>query len=126
MLLNGLRGAADYGSASALSARKIAAFAKTGTAPMPGGGWMGMVVALEPVLKPTRGIVVVAPGVAGLDAAAIAADVLIEEATLRRAAPPQAPAMAKPLPPRQPVRISIEGRITTLDLEDYVVPRPRR
>ena len=120
VLLNGLRGAADYGSASALSARKIAAFAKTGTAPMPGGGWMGMVVALEPVLKPTRGIVVVAPGVAGLDAAAIAADVLIEEATLRRAAPPQAPAMAKPLPPRQPVRISIEGRITTLDLEDYV------
>ena len=76
VLLEGLRGAASYGSAQALNVRKPPVLAKTGTAPMPGGSWMGLVVALEPADKPTRGIVVVAPGAAGLDAAAIAADLL--------------------------------------------------
>lgn len=76
VLLEGLRGAAQYGSAAALGTRGLVALAKTGTAPMPGGAWMGIVVALEPADKPTRGIVVVAPGAAGLDAAAIAADLL--------------------------------------------------
>ncbi len=69
VILDGLRGAAQFGSASALGDRKISALAKTGTAPMPGGSWMGLVVALEPADRPTRGIVVVAPGAAGLDAA---------------------------------------------------------
>jgi hypothetical protein len=72
-LLEGLRGAAEYGSASALGKSKVDAIAKTGTAPMPGGSHMGLVVALAPRDKPTRGIVVVAPGVAGADAATIAA-----------------------------------------------------
>jgi stage II sporulation protein D len=120
VLLNGLRGAADYGSASALSARKISAFAKTGTAPMPGGGWMGMVVALEPMSKPTRGIVVVAPGAAGQDAAAIAADLLAGEGLTRNAARAKPPVIVKPVPTRQSVRVSVDGRVTTFDLEDYV------
>jgi SpoIID/LytB domain protein len=120
VLLNGLRGAAEYGSASALGTRKIAAFAKTGTAPMPGGGWMGMVVALEPVTKPTRGIVVVAPGAAGLDAAAIAADLLTTGDVARQALSSRAPATAKPASTGHSVRVSIDGRVTTFDLEDYV------
>ncbi len=37
-----------YGSAQALGVRKLPVLAKTGTAPMPGGSWMGLVVALEP------------------------------------------------------------------------------
>ena len=120
VLLNGLRGAADYGSASALSARKIAAFAKTGTAPMPGGGWMGMVVALEPATKPARAIVVVAPGAAGLDAAAIAADLLSGEGLVPDAVAVEGPATVKPVPARQSVRVSVAGRVTTFGLEDYV------
>ena len=76
VLIEGLRGSAHYGSAQALNLRKRSVLAKTGTAPMPGGSWMGLVVALEPADQPTRGIVVVAPGAAGLDAAAIAADLL--------------------------------------------------
>ncbi|HUE89371.1 MAG TPA: SpoIID/LytB domain-containing protein [Vicinamibacterales bacterium] len=120
VLLSGLRGAADYGSASALGARKITALAKTGTAPMPGGGWMGMVVALEPAVNPTRGLVVVAPGAAGLDAAAIAADLLTAPGTAKGASNSAAPAHAKPPPSRHSIRISVNGRVTTFDLEDYV------
>ncbi len=76
VLLEGLRGAAEYGTASALGAAKVDAMAKTGTAPMPGGSHMGLVVALAPRDKPTHGVVVVAPGVAGADAATIAAELL--------------------------------------------------
>ena len=78
VLLDGLRGAAEYGTASALAERGVAALAKTGTAPMPGGGVMGMVVAFAPAATPTRAAIVVAPGAAGLDAASIAADLLRE------------------------------------------------
>jgi SpoIID/LytB domain protein len=76
VLLEGLRGAAEYGTASALREGGVSALAKTGTAPMPGGGAMGLVVALAPAAAPTRGAVVVVPGAAGLDAAAVAADLL--------------------------------------------------
>jgi stage II sporulation protein D len=76
VLLDGLKGAAAYGTASALTERRVTALAKTGTAPMPGGSWMGLVVALVPAERPTHGLVVVAPGAGGLDAAAIAADLL--------------------------------------------------
>ena len=81
VLIEGLTGAAAYGTAAALGERGVKALAKTGTAPMPGGGVAGMVVALVPAAAPTRGIVVVAPGAAGLDAAAVAADVLNGTAT---------------------------------------------
>lgn len=91
VLLAGLSGAATYGTASALGERGVAAWAKTGTAPMPGGGVAGVVVALTPVPRPTHGVVVVAPGAAGLDAASIAADVL---------AGAGAPVPSQPAPPR--------------------------
>jgi stage II sporulation protein D len=76
VLVDGLRGAAAYGTASAFGERRVTALAKTGTAPMPGGGTMGLVVALAPADAPARAAVVVAPGAAGLDAASIAADLL--------------------------------------------------
>jgi SpoIID/LytB domain protein len=79
VLLEGLRGAADFGTASALKAANISALAKTGSVLMPGGTALGLVVALTPADKPSRGIVVAAPGAAGLDAATIAAEILGEK-----------------------------------------------
>jgi SpoIID/LytB domain protein len=76
VLLEGLKGAADYGTASTLKARGVSALAKTGTVTMPSGAALGLVVALSPAENPTRGAVVVAPGGAGADAASIAADLL--------------------------------------------------
>lgn len=113
----GLRGAADYGTAAALGAAKIPALAKTGTAPMPGGAWMGLVVALEPADAPTRALVVVAPGAAGLDAAAVAADLL---RTPHATSSPRAAGAEPPAAAIAPVRVSINGRTTTLPIEDYV------
>ena len=81
VLRAGLNGAATYGTAAALGARGISAWAKTGTAPMPGGGVAGLVVALAPAGTPTHGVVVVAPGGAGVDAASIAADLIAGQAT---------------------------------------------
>ena len=76
VVLEGLRGAAVYGTASALKESDVSALAKTGSIVMPNGGALGLVVALVPADTPTRAIVVAAPGAAGLDAAAIAADVI--------------------------------------------------
>jgi len=98
VLREGLTGAARFGTASALGARGISALAKTGTAPMPGGSFLGLVIALEPADKPTRGVVVVTPGAAGLDAASIAADVL---QTSLASAPPPAASSPAPLPRSQ-------------------------
>src|SRR6185436_7038308 len=76
VLLEGLKGAAEYGTASTLKARGVSALAKTGTVTMPSGAALGLVVALSPAEKPSRAAVVVAPGGAGADAASIAADLL--------------------------------------------------
>lgn len=76
VVLEGLRGAAEYGTASALQDYGVPALAKTGSILMPNGGALGLVVVLTPPGQPTHGIVVAAPGAAGLDAAAIASDVL--------------------------------------------------
>jgi len=78
VLLEGLRGAAEYGTASALRDAGISALAKTGTIVMPNGAALGLVVALTLAEKPIRGIVVAAPGGAGVDAAAIAAEIVQE------------------------------------------------
>jgi SpoIID/LytB domain protein len=86
VLLAGLSGAATYGTASALGDRGVSAWAKTGTAPMPGGGVAGLVVAFAPAVRPTHGVVVVAPGGAGVDAADIAADIIKGAATTAIAA----------------------------------------
>ena len=74
ILLEGLRGAATYGTASAFETEGLTALAKTGSIVMPNGTALGLVVALTPADKPTRAIVVAAPGAAGLDAATIAAE----------------------------------------------------
>lgn len=99
ILTEGLSGAATYGSASALGESGVSALAKTGTAPMPGGGAMGVVVALTPADRPERGIVVVAPGAAGLDAAGIAARILTGRDGTPPAPPPTPVAGAAPPAP---------------------------
>lgn len=117
VLLEGLAGAASYGTASALRERGVTAWAKTGTAPMPGGGVAGVVVALVPAPRPTHGLVVVAPGAAGLDAAAIAAD-------LAAAAGPAAAPSARPTTGNmiRLGRTTATGavRVEALDIDDYV------
>ena len=104
VLVEGLRGAATYGSASELASRDISALAKTGTAPMPGGGTLGLVLALAPADRPRRALIVVAPGAAGRDATSIAGDLLAGTG--------------------ERVRVGmIEGqttRVETLSLEEYV------
>jgi SpoIID/LytB domain protein len=83
VLLDGLRGAAGYGTASVFRERGISALAKTATASMPGGGYEGLLVAVTPADHPTRAIVVMAPGGAGIDAARLAADMLTTSASGR-------------------------------------------
>lgn len=79
VLLEGLRGAGDYGTASAFKSGGVSALAKTGTILMPSGAALGLVVALTPADKPARAIVVAAPGGAGMDAAAVAADLVKDQ-----------------------------------------------
>jgi SpoIID/LytB domain protein len=116
VLLDGLSGAAAYGSALAFATSKVSALAKTGTAPMPGGSHMGLIVALSPRDKPTRGIVVVAPGVAGADAATIAAEMLGDRGAAQTIPQRSAGAFAPP----NTLKVSVNGRVNTLNLEDYV------
>ena len=121
VLMEGLRGAAQYGTASAFKAGGVAALAKTGTITMPGGAALGLVVALTPADRPTRGIVVAAPRGAGGDAAAIAVDILTSAASAARPAPaaPAAPASA------QMVRLGRtlpdgRTRVETLPVDEYI------
>ena len=78
VLLEGLRGAARYGTARAIGDRGVDALAKTGTAPMPGGGYFGLVLALSPSSRASRGIAVLVPGGSGADAASVAAEALAQ------------------------------------------------
>ena len=114
VLFDGLRGAADYGTASAFRIARVSALAKTGTILMPGGAALGLVVALTPAEKPSRGIVVAAPGGAGMDAAAIAAELIQGTA-------------APPLSARQDTFIKLgrtlpngDTRVETIALDDYI------
>ncbi len=129
VLVDGLRGAAEYGTASAFTSQQQPALAKTGTAPMPGGGVMGLVVALAPVERPTHGVVVIAPGGAGVDAAEIAAGVL--STALGRSSPTASapPAAGLPAPSVAPAPVVIrlgrtrpDGRmrVESIPLEEYV------
>lgn len=89
-LRRGLQAAGTEGTAAVFSRRGVTALAKTGTSPMPGGGYLGLVVALSPSDAPALGIVVVVPGGAGMDAADIAAELIAErlgEAEGERASP---------------------------------------
>jgi len=76
VLMEGLTLAAARGTAAALGAAGVTALAKTGTAPMSGGGYHGLLVAVLPARDPRYGIVVVVPGGSGADAAGVAVDVL--------------------------------------------------
>lgn len=73
VLRDGLRGAAEYGTASELGTRHVSALAKTGTT-ITAGGARGLVVGVTPSSKPAIGFVLVAAGAAGADAAALAAE----------------------------------------------------
>jgi stage II sporulation protein D len=141
LVLEGLRGAARYGTASALGVRGLDALAKTGTAPMGASTYQGLVVALTPAARPDRAIVVLAPGAAGLDAAGIASTVLAANvappapAAVVRASEPTPtpfPSPARPTamaPPSQSRDLQVRlGRarpgggydIEALALDDYV------
>ena len=129
VLLEGLRGAAEYGTASALKASGVSALAKTGTILMPSGAALGLVVALTPADRPTHGIVVAAPGGAGVDAAAIAADVLSQRSVAAFDSGNSSVAQAKPPAdspsPLAPIRLGRtlpngSTRIETIRVDDYI------
>ncbi|MEZ5285399.1 MAG: SpoIID/LytB domain-containing protein [Vicinamibacterales bacterium] len=122
VLREGLAGAASYGTAAAIGAQGESALAKTGTAPMPGGGVAGVVVALAPADRPTRGVVVVAPGAAGADAASIAAALLSGADRSQAPARPNPVAAAAPAPTIRLGRTGRDGRtrVQVMDLDGYV------
>ena len=119
VLLDGLRGAAEYGTASALKSGGVSALAKTGTILMPSGAALGLVVALTPADRPTHGMVVAAPGGAGVDAAAIAADLrsqrTVAPAPAQTLAPVAPVAPLAPPPPMSPVAVEDAGHFTSGD-----------
>jgi SpoIID/LytB domain protein len=124
VLFDGLRGAADYGTASALRDSGVPALAKTGTILMANGAALGLVVALTPIDKPARAIVVAAPGGAGVDAAAIAADILKGASGAPPAPGPKAQA-TEGARSAQTIRLGRtlangNTRIETLNLDDYI------
>lgn len=84
ILRTGTELAARAGTASALAAAGYSGLAKTGTAPMPGGGYAGIVTAVVNAELPTHAIVVVVPGGAGADAAVAAARLLVRYGAPRR------------------------------------------
>ncbi len=120
VLADGLRGAALYGTAAAFSERGLDVAAKTGTAEQSGGGTIGVVVAAWPVRSPRRAIVLVAAGVAGKDAADLAA------ATVSGADPaPSAPANTRTTTRPAMVRVGTvraggAPSVETLPMDDYV------
>jgi SpoIID/LytB domain protein len=113
VLLEGLRGAAEYGTASALKAGGVPALAKTGTVLMPGGAALGLVVALTPADKPSRAIVVAAPGAAGVDAAEIAATELTRTPAVQTAARSVSIRLGRTLPNGQ-------TRVESIPFDDYI------
>jgi stage II sporulation protein D len=108
VLRDGLEMVAREGTAAALGARGLIGLAKTGTAPSPGGGTVGLVAALVPAESPATGVVVLAPGGAGRDAAEIAARLLA--------------AMAEPPGPSVRVGRTDGGtyRVERVPIEEYV------
>jgi SpoIID/LytB domain protein len=131
VVVDGLRGAALYGTASAFAGRGLDVAAKTGTADAPGGGVQGLVVAAWPAQAPTRALVLVAAGAAGADAAQMAADVATSRTTAARPSPVRAGTAAeRPRAPDPSDDEAIVLRVGTprgsshdvrsYDLEDYV------
>jgi stage II sporulation protein D len=131
LLVEGLRGAALFGTASAFSERGMDALAKTGTADGAGGGALGAVVAAWPASAPTRGMVLLGAGVAGRDAADLAAEIA-RRADEAPAPVPVAPAPTETstrstpaaAPPSTSIRIGVArdggADVRAYDLEEYV------
>ncbi|MPZ18932.1 MAG: SpoIID/LytB domain-containing protein [Luteitalea sp.] len=120
VVLEGLRRATEEGTAAALSAHELQGWAKTGTAPG-AGRFEGLAVAVttDASDRPSRGVVVRAPGAAGRDAAAIAAEILARERS-ERARPNVASARSTDGPFVQVGRSAQAGSVDTLALDDYV------
>jgi SpoIID/LytB domain protein len=120
VILEGLRGAADYGTAAALKGGGVPALAKTGSILMPSGAALGLVVGLVPPDKPSRAIVVAAPGAAGTDAAAMAATLLAPAAPAPTA--PEARGTRHEAPQVRLGRSTPGGgtRVETMALDDYI------
>jgi stage II sporulation protein D len=123
VLIEGLTGAATYGSASELAEYGIGALAKTGTSSMPRGGVLGMAVVLNPAAagRAQRALIVVAPGAAGRDAVSIAADLM---RTRRGSNAPNAPNASNASNASHDVHIRLasldSSRVESMNLEDYV------
>ena len=137
VVIEGLRGSAVYGTSAAFALKGVAALAKTGTSEAPGGGVQGLVTAVWPADRPTRGIVLVAPGAAGMDAADLAAQLAsTNQINLRTGINPTNPTnpsdLSNPVNPTNPVnpsnlsvRVGTPRRdggyaVTSMPLEEYV------
>lgn len=131
VLVEGLRGAAEFGAGSALGAARLTALAKTGSVTTSQGTSLGLVVAFVPAARPERAIVVVSPGGAGMDAAALAAEILRSRspgaAPAARGTPVPAPRGVREPPgvPGSTIRLGRtlangQTRVETLALDDYV------
>jgi SpoIID/LytB domain protein len=134
-VFDGLRGSAVYGTSGAFAAKGVEALAKTGTADAPGGGIEGLVVAVWPASAPTRGIVLVASGAAGMNAADLAAG-LAARAGPRVRGPSAGAAPTVPAPAPAPIAVAARPgemilrvgvprasggyEIRNMPLEDYV------
>jgi len=121
----GLALAGRSGTAEALWRAGYSALAKTGTAPMPGGGYVGLATAVVDAASPTHAIVVIAPGTSGAHAAGLAVQVLdgLGVPRPRAATDRQEPASAAPT--GQPLRIgsAVSGAawtLTNVDVEEVV------
>ena len=135
VVLDGLRGSAVYGTSGAFAAHGVEALAKTGTADAPGGGIEGLVVAVWPAASPTRGIVLLASGAAGMNAADLAAGLAARAgprvrgpsagaaATVPAPSPPAVAVAARPGEMTLRVGVAKAGGgydVRTIPLEDYV------
>lgn len=125
LVLEGLRGSAAHGTASAFAERGIAALAKTGTDSAAAGGTEGLVVAAWPAEAPAHAIVLLAAGVAGSQAAALAAEVAAGNTSGGGVHPPRAATTGRAGASGVALRIGFPGReggydVRTVALEAYV------
>jgi SpoIID/LytB domain protein len=134
VVVEGLRGAAVFGTAGAFSARGVEALAKTGTANAPGGGTLGVVLAAWPAVRPERAVVLLVAGGAGQDAAERAASIARDgRATWQDSGPARATEAPRPQPVAPPasadpsaltLRVGFASSrgydVRGLGLEDYV------
>lgn len=126
VVLDGLLGCATYGSGAALGRGGVDALAKTGTAPMAAGGYQGTVVAVSPSTKPVLGVVVLAAGAGGRDAAEIAAKLLTDARRPPAGDPtPASSASKRTITAPATIRVGFARvgggyDVDTLSLEDYV------